>query len=319
MYGEAAIDIVAREWLLIDCSQQGEVRLARAKPSPTPDIDHQLRYESSIPTFTDVLLRYAETSGHPLERFQPVVAIAGVPTSGATVIERSRWIISRDGLTSLFGVAPVILNEVAAQAWTLKESLYGVTQVHGPSMPDLARRGRFAFLTYGEGVGTAVLDVDDRGNFTVLDAEGGQLDFAPISEAERDLAGLVVKYADAAVSWEQVLMLRRDAKARGLADQDRLFARLLARFVSNLIYTTGAWSGAFMTGRLIPPPEILSAEFPPALTARRPYPRLLAKSGVFRVAQTDAVLRGCAAMMASRLTVRQKPEADEASFGPKCE
>lgn len=258
------------------------------------------RYETSIPTFTDVLLRYAQDSGRPLASLKPVVAIAGVPGAKSMAIERSRWVISRDGLVSLFGEAPVILNEVAAQAWTLRASLQGVTLAHGNHMPDLNKAGRYAFLTYDEGVGTAVLDVGEDGRWVVMDAEGGQLDFAPISAAERELALSVTRQTDAALSWEQVLMLRRDAKTKGLADADRVFARLLGRFISNLIYASGAWSGAFMTGQLLPAPDILNAELPSALAAPRPYPRQLSSAVVLRVSQTNAVLRGCAAMMAAR-------------------
>jgi glucokinase len=297
--GGGHIDTDARDWLLIDCSRKGEVILAHAKPSASPQIGRLHRYETTIPTFTDVLLRFSRDSGHQLADLQPAVAIAGVAGGSSMIIERSRWVISYDGLTSLFARAPVIINEVAAQAWALRASLQGVSLIHGTSLPDMRKKGRYAFLTYNEGVGTAVLDLDDHGRYTVLDAEGAQLDFAGISDAERDLARLIVAVPGAAISWENILMLRQNVAIKATEEKDLLFARLLGRFVSNLMYTNGAWNGVFVTGPLVPSPK-LDAEFSSAFTTRRPYPRLLAKAAVCRVAQANSVLRGCAVMLASR-------------------
>jgi glucokinase len=246
-----------------------------------------------------VLLRFSRDSGHQLADLQPAIAIAGVASGPSMIIERSRWVISYDGLTSLFARAPVIINEVAAQAWALRASLQGVTLVHGTSLPDMSKKGRYAFLTYNEGVGTAVLDIDEHGCYSVFDGEGGQLDFAGVSDDERDLARVVPTIAGTAISWENILMLRHNIMTKATDKSDPLFARLLGRFVSNLMYTNGAWNGAFMTGPLIPSPSV-DAEFSSALTTRRPYPRLLAKSAVCRVVQSNSVLRGCAVMLASR-------------------
>nr|WP_276593080.1 glucokinase [Sphingomonas sp. GC_Shp_3] len=284
---------------MIDCSRKGEIILAHSKPSASPQIGRLHRYETTIPTFTDVLLWFSRDSGHQLADLQPAIAIAGVASGPSMIIERSRWVISYDGLTSLFARAPVIINEVAAQAWALRASLQGVTLVHGTRLPDMTKKGRYAFLTYNEGVGTAVLDLDEHGRYSVLDAEGGQLDFAGISDAERDLAHSIVTVAGAAISWENILMLRQHVATTAIEEKDLLFARLLGRFVSNLMYTNGAWNGAFMTGPLVPSPK-LDAEFSSAFTTRRPYPRLLAKAAVCRVAQANSVLRGCAVMLASR-------------------
>jgi glucokinase len=297
--GGGHIDTDARDWLLIDCSHKGEVILAHATPGASPQIGRIHRYETTIPTFTDVLLRFSRDSGHQLADLQPAIAIAGVASGPSMIIERSRWVISYSGLTSLFARAPVIINEVAAQAWALRTSLQGVTLVHGTSLPDMRKKGRYAFLTYNEGVGTAVLDIDEHGHFSVLDGEGGQLDFAGISDDERDLARLVPTVASNAITWENVLMLRQNVATKVIDKPDLLFARLLGRFVSNLMYTNGAWNGTFMAGPLVPSP-IVDAEFSSAFTTRRPYPRLLAKSAVCRVVQPDPVLRGCAVMLASR-------------------
>jgi glucokinase len=297
--GGGYISTGARDWLLIDCSHKGEVILAHAKPSVSPQIGKLHRYETTIPTFTDVLLRFSRDSGHQLADLQPAIAIAGVAGGPSMIIERSRWVISYDGLTSLFARAPIIINEVAAQAWALRASLQGVTLVHGASLPDISKKARYAFLTYNEGVGTAILDIDEHGRYSVLDGEGGQLDFASISDDERDLARLIPTVAGTAISWETILMLRKDIATKAIDNPDLLFARLLGRFVSNLMYANGAWSGAFMTGPLIPSPNV-DAEFSSALTMRRPYPRLLTKSAVCRVVQSDAVLRGCAVTLASR-------------------
>jgi glucokinase len=286
-----------RSWLLIDCAHQGEVRLARVVPSGAPILGSVTRYEGNIPTFTDVLLRYQQEHGVRLLDLEPIIAIAGPTSHQSMRIERSRWVISRDGLSSLFGRSPIILNEVAAQAWALKASLEGVTPIHGHAMPDLSRAGRYVFMTYEEGVGTAIVDIDDQGHFTVLDGEGGQIDFTPVDDAER---GLLRSLAGAAspMSWEQALMARQKATDAASAQSQRLYSQLLGRFVSNLIYASGAWSGAFLCGALIPRSDI-RADFERGLTDHRPYTRLLTQAGCWRVSQSQTVLKGCAARLAS--------------------
>ena len=289
-----------RAWLLIDCAHQGEVRIARALPSAKPTIGNVYRFDSSIPTFTDVLMRFEKESGYRLSDLKPIVAIAGIPGLEAMNVERSRWVISRSGIGSLFGTPAVILNEVAAQAWALRTSMQGVTPICGTSLPDLTRRGRYLFLTYEEGVGTAIIDIDDQGHCTVLDAEGGQIDFAPIGEREFALCQSCMSRNMQAASWEQILMTRRTAADAGSRDNNLLFAKLLGRFVSNLIYTTGAWNGAFITGHLIPRVEEMSANFVSGLSYQRPYHRQLAAATCWRVSQTEAVLKGSAALLAYR-------------------
>jgi len=287
-----------KAWVLIDCAHQGEVRLAHVVPSKAPVLGRIFRYESSIPTFTDVLLRFQQESRLSLLDLEPVIAIAGVPNGQSMSIERSRWVISRAGLFSLFGRPPEVLNEVAAQAWALRGSLQGVMPVLGNGQPDLTRPGRYVFLTHEEGLGTAIIDVDDRGLCTVLDGEGGQIDFLPIDDAEFALARSIVRRSEACLSWEQVLMARRNAPDAASAESNRLFARLLGRFVSNQIYASGAWSRAFMTGRLVPALD-KGTDFQQGLSHQRPYHRLLSASTVWRVTQAEAVLNGCAAMLAA--------------------
>lgn len=299
MPNENGYGAAGKSWLLIDCAHQGEVRLAHATPGPSPAIGTIHRYESSIPTFTDVLIRFERESGHRLVTLEPVIAIAGVTSGASMSIERSRWVISRAGLSSLFGAMPVILNEVAAQAWALRASAQGVTTIHGKPMPDLTRPGRYLFVTYEEGVGTAILDIDDQGHCTVLDGEGGQIDFTPIDDAERSLFQSIEKRGAPVPSWEQALMRRRTVTDAGSPESNRLFAQLLGRFISNLIYGSGCWGGAFLTGRLVPRSE-MGADFARGLTQQRPYHRLLSGASCWRVAQPEAVLKGCAAMMASR-------------------
>lgn len=289
----------AQAWLLVDCAHEGEVRIAFATPGPRPVLSRVHRYGADIPTFTDVLLRFERESGLSLRTLEPVVAVAGVPGEKSTIMERSRWVVSRDGLDGVFGRPVVILNEVAAQAWALQRSLQGVTAYRGSSQPSLSRRSRYAFVTYEEGVGTAIIDVDDHGRWTVLDAEGGQLDFAPLSEDERTLMQSIPVRPGTMVTWEQVLMERRKHSSNDAA-QARLFAQLLGRFVSNLIYTAGAWNGVFLTGRLVPHVSDAITAFDLGLWHQRQYHRVLSKAGCWRVAQTEAVLNGCLAMLAAR-------------------
>lgn len=293
-------------WLLMDVAHQGEVRLASVSPHH-PVVDHVTRFASdTLPTFTDALLRYERETDRSLFGTTAVIAIAGAAIGESIPIIRTRWNISRAGVASMTGRPPIVLNEVAAQAWATVGSLPMLEPVRGTGTPDLRTKGRYLFIAINDGVGTAIIDVDDAGHVTVIEAEGGHADFAPQTEAELVLARALAPIGDAP-SWEQMLMIRRETTPAtvmaGLSDQHliEMRAALLGRFVATMMLMTGAWSGAMMTGSAIPHYDAASRRaFNTGLNNRRAFLRLFNAARCWRVEQREPVLSGAAALMVQR-------------------
>jgi len=298
--------ILEATWLLMDVAHQGEVRLASVSPT-RPAVDHITRFASdSLQTFTDALLRYERETGQHLLGMTAVIAIAGAAVGESIPIIRTRWNISRAGIESMTGCPPVVINEVAAQAWATVGALPMLEPIRGTGTPDLRAKGRYVFVAINDGVGTAIIDIDDAGHVTVIEAEGGHADFAPQTEAELTLARAMAPIGGAP-SWEQMLMIRREtapAKAvNGLTDQylAEMRATLLGRFIATMMLMTGAWSGAMMTGSAIPHYDSsMRRAFNTGLNNRRAFLRLFNAARCWRVEQREPVLSGAAALMVQR-------------------
>ena len=95
-------------WLLIEASSEGVLRFATATPSSRPRISsiHEVEI-AGVPTFTDALQRFEREKGVPLRGLQCAMAIAGAGSGEAISLVRSRWTISRAGLTAEIGRAHV--------------------------------------------------------------------------------------------------------------------------------------------------------------------------------------------------------------------
>lgn len=293
-------------WLLMDVSHQGEVRLTSISPE-CPVIEHVTRFANdTLPTFTDALLRFERDTGQQLHGMTAIVAIPGVATGDFVPILRTRWNISRSGLASMLGRPVIIINEVATQAWATVGGMRVVDFVRGAGEPDLRAKGRHLFITMTDGVGTAMIDVDDTGRVTVLEAEGGHADFAPQNEAELALAKSLAPTTGSA-TWEQMLMIRhratlpRSLAALSDAELSQMRASLLGRFVANMVLATCSWNGAIMTGSALPRFDASTRRaFDTGLTSRPSFPRLFNATRCWRVEQREAVLAGAAAFMMQR-------------------
>lgn len=294
------------QWLLMDVSHVGEIRLASVSPDRAI-VDHVTRFPSdSLPTFTDALLRFERESQQHLYGMTAVVAIAGAAIGDSIPIVRTRWNISRSGLQSMTGQPPIVLNEVAAQAWATVGTMPMLEPIRGSGAPDLRVRGRNLFVAVNDGVGTAIIDVDDAGHVTVLETEGGHADFAPHNDTELALARALSPIGGAA-TWEQVLLVRRDGAAArvlaGLSDPQlaELRASLLGRFTAITMLMTGAWSGVMMTGSAIPRFDAGGRRaFDAGLSERRAFQRLFNAARCWRVEQREPVLSGAATLMVQR-------------------
>lgn len=296
-----------RPWLLIDASHEGVMRFATTMPSPRPRIGPVREIDvRGLPTFTDALQQFERESGHELRGLQCAMAMAGAATGETLSIVRSRWTITRAGLAAVFGRPAAIINDVAARAWAIRSGLATVEPIRGGGSLSLDRTGRYAMVMIDEGVNAAIVDVDHDLRISVLEAEAGNIDFAPSNEREEKLA-LALRAGAPVVSWERLLQLDRHDPVWAEACPDlmelerpRLMAALLGRYVINLMHAYGAWQGVMLTGSRVG--RIVDAaartNFETVFAARRNFSRLILGTPVWRVEQREAVLTGAAERLA---------------------
>lgn len=292
-------------WLLIDVAHKGEVRIASAMPNRPMGRVHSFN-TAALPTFTDALMQFERQSGERLFGLHAVIAMAGPAVGDAIPITRTRWNISRSGLASMLGHPVTILNEVAAHAWAMTSTVPATSAIRGLGKPDLRERGRYLFVTLEDGVGTAIIDIDEAGQITVLDAEGGHSDFAPMTPGEEALCRALAPLGGP-VSYEQMLIIdsagpaSRILSAMPERERDTMRARILGRLTVNQIISTGAWSGAMLCGRSLPAFTAANRDaFDESFSSRKALRRLVTGVRCWRVEEREAVLTGAAAMMAQR-------------------
>ena len=290
-------------WVAIDASVSGELRFALVTPGDPPRLERIRTYATdSLPTFTDGLMRFAADTGTPLRALDATIAVAGAVSGTSIPVARSRWTISRSGLAVLFRRPPLILNDVAARAWAVLATPTG-DRLRGAGVPEFNRPGRRIMIVVDEGVGCAIIDVDQAAVTRIVESEAGHGDFAPADAAQDQIAAKLRGGAVGAIpSWEQVLTLEageRQATVAGDRERHHLMGGLLGRFVVNMILAAGAWEGVMLTGRRVQ--RMLAGEgrpaFDAAFTQRRHFRRLVEATPCWHVHQAEPVLTGAAMMM----------------------
>jgi glucokinase len=307
-----------RPWLMIDASQEGVLRFATATPSarPNPQNIRQMDIQG-VPTFTDALQRFERESGIPLRGLHCTMAVTGA-TSGETLsLVRSRWTITRSGLEAVFGQPVTIINDVAARAWAIRSGTATTETLRGVGAPDLVRTGRYIMVNVEEGVGAAVINVDQSGMISIIETEAGHMDFPACSDNEHALSRGARGLAPY-TSWEKMLLLDRQSQAWNLGcsevtdrERPRMIANILGRFVVNLMHAYGAWQGTMIVGtrgaRLLESAN--RSAFEAAFADRRNFTRLIIGSPVWRVEQREAVLIGAAECLAQNVGAPLRQQA----------
>lgn len=284
--------MTAERWLLMDATCLGELHLALTDPGEPGLIDKIVCYRAEeLPTLTDALLRFQREAGISLLGVTAALAVAGAVTSDTITIARSRWVISRSGLATLFGKPVAIVNDVAARAWAMFGGVDVRLRLRGLRNPDITAPGRSVLLTFHDGVGAAAIDVDQAGRVTVIDSEAGHLDFVPANAAEERLHRSLTAIGENP-SWEQVLMAAF-TDASPIDDPD-MAAHLAGRFAGTTVLGFGAWRGVMITGRnaekLTSPAAI--AAFSNTFCFRRRFRRELNATPCWIVDEGEAVFAG---------------------------
>lgn len=301
-------------WIMIDASHHADVVIAAAEPSTTPRISTTRSYPvATLPTFTDSLLRFERETGITLNGAACVLTTAGVVNGSSIAIARSRWTISRDGLSVLFGQPVTVINDGAARAWAALAGVTATQALRGTAAPTFGMTGRRMLVIIDEGVGAAIIDIDAAGNARVLETEAGHMGFAPIDE-EDDRLLAAMRRDGGATSWERALMLSPEDPIWTIAlpgsshtDRVRRHARLAGSFVGDLTLAYGSWQGALLVGKRAPHGRDVNAAFDAGFIAKRAFRRQLLDTPCWRLEQHDYVLRGAASLLARRHAEQPAP------------
>lgn len=296
-----------QRWLMVESSSEQVMRFGVTTPSARPRVEQTWQVDvSGLPTFTDALQKFERDSGISLRGLDCAMAFAGAVHGEQLSLARSRWTITRAGITAFFGKEVNIINTVAARAWAVKSATADIETLRGTGSPDLGQPGRYVLVLVDQGVGAAVIDVARDGGVHILETEAGHTDFPATTEHELKLAK-AVKGTRPHASWEQMLKVERqspelDQACPGLADAERsqIIAAVLGRFCVNLMHVYGAWQGVIITGGRSG--KIVQSAFRPAFEApfkdRSRFSRLVSACPTWRVEQRDAVLQGAAECLA---------------------
>ena len=257
-------------------------------------------------TLTDALLAYEKSSGIRLLGAACVLSVQGATYGETIMLSRGNWAISRSGLRSVFGRDAIVINDVAARAWAVVGGAGPKLDILSPNttgVPDFGRTGRWTFTNIGNGVGLAVIDVNELGEIRVLECEMGHCGFAPATEEDRVLYKAIAAQAQPLVSWEMALTLAPDDavwSTPGLpttrAARVAMTARLIGRYIGDTILAHGAWAGAIVTGKRIAEmvAESGSTPFNAGFDTKPKFARLIRATPRWRLAGQELTLAGCA-------------------------
>ena len=279
-------------------------------------------------TLTDALLSYEKSGAARLLGAACVLSVQGATYGETIMLSRGNWAISRSGLRSIFGRDAIVINDVAARAWAViggaGPKLEGLSS-GTTGIPNFDKRGRWTFTNVGNGVGLAVIDVDELGEIRVLECEMGHCSFAPATEEDRILCKAIAAQGHPLVSWEMALTLSPDSpiwSAPGLpktrADRVAMIARLIGRYIGDTILAHGAWTGAIVTGKRIAEmvAESGSASFNAGFETKPKFARLIRATPRWRLAGQELTLAGCAIALERHSTLLHNAAESPAGHRP---
>jgi glucokinase len=206
------------------------------------------------------------------------IAVSGVPRGETISITGSRWILSRAGLTAMLRAPPLVINDLAANAWAMSDPhCSGRIEAMTPRAlrPDLP--GTYCIIGLGSGLGVAILSRDEHGLVSVLPTEGGHMGLMHgVEGADRILnkvsvggapvtaemlfsgAGLLSTYVaicdlagqpQASTSLSQLLS-PATTRDRAADETFEFVGRAFWHFAGNIALAYGAWDGLILTGSI---------------------------------------------------------------------
>ncbi|MEO5772940.1 MAG: glucokinase [Sphingomicrobium sp.] len=230
-------------------------------------------------TISTALSAYAVDAGLPSLPRRAAIAVSGVPRGDIISVTKSRWILSRSGLTAMFQAAPLILNDFAANAWAMSDpACSGRVEPMSTHAVRLHQPGTYCIIGIGSGLGVAIMSRDEYGLVSVLPTEAGHMGLmdgvvgghpviarlrngdGPLSaETLFSARGLLAVYRamcdlrgrPALRNGMSELLSHASLRADPvLVETFDFFARAFWQFAGNLALAYGAWDGVILTGSI---------------------------------------------------------------------
>jgi glucokinase len=295
---------------------------------------------SAQSTISTAISAFAQESGLRSLPSRAAIAVSGVPRGDTISITKSRWILSRTGLTAMFRAPPLIINDFAANAWAMSDPHCSgriEPMTAAPVRPGQA--GTYCIIGLGSGLGVAIMSRDEHGLVNVLPTEGGHLGLMHgVKGAERIMNAVAV--GDVPVASETLFAgqgllstYRAVCKLQGRAPAFNTLSELLAgaslrndpaaaeafefvgrgfwHFAGNMALAYGAWDGVILTGSITAAlkPVLRRPDLACAFHVQGPYTRQLASTPRAMISFKHAELEGAA--VALLMQERRKQAAEQ--------
>lgn len=234
---------------------------------------------SAQSTISTAISAFAQESGLRSLPSRAAIAVSGVPRGDTISITKSRWILSRAGLTAMFRAPPLIINDFAANAWAMSDpQCSGRIEPLTAAPVRLDQPGTFCIIGLGSGLGVAIMSRDENGLVNVLPTEGGHLGLmrgvkgaerimdeaaagdAPVT-AETLFSGLgllstynaVCRLQGRTPTCRNLTDLLSSSKTRtdpAVAETFDFVGKGFWHFAGNMALAYGAWDGLILTGSI---------------------------------------------------------------------
>jgi glucokinase len=258
-------------------------RFALAQQTSSLVLEHTVNYRvEEFNTISAALMDYIGKLPASYKPRRAVLAVASAVTSDEIQFTNSPWNFSISALQQQLMLEKIdVINDFAAVAWALPALQHSELHAIG-NVPfaDIKKSGVYVVLGPGTGLGVAAFKTDGHGASTIIETEGGHINFAPRTESEIKILQILQKQFQR-VSYERLLsgsglvnlyqarskMLglhpdlktpaeistaarEANAPAASLAAQD--FCSILGAFAGDTALMFGAWSGVYLAGGLLP-------------------------------------------------------------------
>jgi len=279
------------------------------------------------PTISSSISAYAKDCGLGSLPRRAALAVSGLPRGETISITNSRWILSRSGLTAMFGAEPLIINDFAANAWAIGSShSAGRIGALGTRSAQPDRPGTYCIIGMGSGLGVAALTRDRHGFVHVVPTEAGHMammDGLPVSPA------VLNQLREKGIPTGEMLLsspglLRIHSAIRSLAGGGReysssremlnpaaqkadptikaalnVFATAFWYFAGNVVLAYGAWDGLILTGSIAAQTRAVleQSDVRRHFLIKGPYVRRLAEVPIGTASYRYAELEGAAAAL----------------------
>lgn len=258
-----------------------------------------------------------------------IVAVAAPSRGDRVEMTNSGWDFSVSDAGSQLGIDHVfVMNDYAAVCWgMLALDPSELVQIGG--QPLKSRIGRFAAVGAGTGLGVGAVERDADGRMTVVDTEGGHVDFAPATQ-EEDAILVALRKRFGRVSSERLLsgqglvniydaISGRESgeppeaitarAASGDPDCMRAidhFCAIFGTFAGNVALMHSAYDGLFLTGGMVRAmaDRLAAGTFRARFESKGRFSGIVARIPTMLVSDPAIGLRGAAAALQAR-TARQ--------------